>query len=479
VGYARDVLGVHLWSKQREIAESVRDNRRTAVRSGHGVGKTTTAAVIILWFLDTRQDSRVVSTANEARQIRTVLWAEIIRLWRDAKERPAAQGRPIFTQLVHIGGEPLQTEMKLRDGRYAIGISSAPERAEGFQGHHAPNILFVIDEASGVDRRIYEAGSGFMTTAGARMLLLGNPTRPEGEFYAAFHSRRDAYKTFAISALDSPAVTGDEPDLPADVLARLPGPEGINDYRRMYGEGSVMWDVRVLGQFPSQSSDAVIALSDVEAAQERHIPADNTKELVVIGCDVARFGEDETVIVERVGQRIRIVEVYNGKPTTYTAARVMYWAEQHPVAHVRAVIDDAGVGGGVTDQLRGLRLPVTGFNGANAAQQPLKFPNRRSELWFQTAAQIEDLDLDPDDQLAADLTAPRYGYDLKLRRVVEQKADTKKRLGRSPDRADAVMLTLVPEPGGGMVVAPLSPQRSPVDGRKGLPDLRRSMRPKI
>lgn len=402
-----------------------------------GVGKTTAAAVCVLWFLDTRPDSRVISSAVTFAQVEAVLWAELRRLWHDAASRPAARSRPVFTV------EPLRTRHELPDGRYALGLSPDPHRVEGFQGHHAPNILLLIDEASGVHQSIFDAGTGYMTTAGARLLLLGNPTRPDGEFYAAFHHRRDSYNPIVISALDSPGITGEE--VPQTVRDRLPSRESIEDYRRMYGEGSVMWDVRVLGQFPRQSSDAVISLGDVEDAQARELEP-HFNDRVVVGCDVARYGSDETVIAVRFGQRVRIVERYVGKPTTHTAARIVHHYAQYPAPHTRIVVDDVGVGGGVTDQLRAEGLEVAAFNAGAQAHNHLKFPNRRSELWFQLAAQLPDLDLDPDEQLAADLTAPKYSYDLKMRQVVEAKDHTKRRLGRSPDRADAVMLTLVEAP---------------------------------
>ncbi len=188
----------------------------------------------------------------------------------------------------------------------------------------------------------------------------------------------------------------------------------------------------------------------------RLIDADPTHEAVTISCDVARFGNDETVIAERIGQRCRLLESYVGrKPETtasgaaqgdlvQTALRIIEYASRYPIAHVRIVVDDTGVGGGVTDILRNKRWNVTAFNGGEAAYNPLRFPNRRSELWFQMAAQLEDIDMDPDDQLGIDLTEPRYSFDLKMRKCVEQKPDTKKRLGRSPDRADAINLLFVP-----------------------------------
>jgi phage terminase large subunit len=450
VAWASEVLGVHLWSRQREIAEAVRDNPRVAVRSGHGVGKTLTAAVIVLWFLDTHPDSRVITTATKWSQVEKLLWHEINQLHARAANRPQAEGRPIFR------ANPLQLELKLPDGRYAIGLNSKPENSESFAGHHAPNLLVIYDEASGIHAKIFEVGEGYMTTDGARMLLIGNPTRTSGEFFDAFHSKRADYHTLHISAMESPPITGEQ--VPDQARAALTGQAWVDSRLQAWGEDSPMFAIRVLGDFAKLSSDTVIDLGVVEDAQERDVPADNRRDLIVIGCDVARYGSDETVITERVGQQVRIVETYVGKPTTHTAARVAHWAGRHPRVATRIVIDDTGVGGGVTDQLRAAGWDVTAFNGAEQAFQPLQFPNRRSELWFQGAAQLPDLDLDPDDQLAADLTAPRYSFDLKMRRVVEKKDDTKKRLGRSPDRADAVLLTLVPERSRGSIANTPTPE---------------------
>ena len=184
VGWARDILGIHLWSRQRDIVESVRDHRRTAVRSGHGVGKTLTAAAVVLWFLDTHLESRVITTATKWSQVEMLLWHELGQLHARAKKRIEAQERAIFRV------DPLKTQLQLPDGRYAIGLSSKPENSESFAGHHAPNILVVYDEASGVHRKIYEVGEGYMTTDGAKSLLIGNPTRTSGVFFDAFHTDR-------------------------------------------------------------------------------------------------------------------------------------------------------------------------------------------------------------------------------------------------------------------------------------------------
>lgn len=442
--FAREVLGVHWWSKQVEIAESVRDHERTAVKAANGVGKTFNAASIVLWFLLCFPRSRVVTTATTWPQVEKLLWHELGLQHRNAR--------------FPLGGQLNLTELKLEDGRYAIGLSTKPTELESFQGHHAPNLLLVYDEASGIPAPIFEAGEGYMTAAGARMLLIGNPTKPSGEMYDAFtsSSKRGDYELFTISWLDTPAFTG-EP-CPQDVLDALPTPAKYESRKRMWGEDSPLFQVRVLGRYAKTSTNTVIQLGALEDAQARTAAPDPSQATeYVIACDVARFGDDETVITSRVEQQIQILETYVGQrppgittdkgtigDTVHTAGRITEHAGKYPRDLVRLVIDDTGVGGGVTDILRNAGWKVTAYNAGAKAHDPVTYPNRRSEMWFRLAALLPELDLPADDQMAADLLAPTYKYEPgSMRRVVEKKDETKKRLGRSPDRADAVMLTLV------------------------------------
>lgn len=425
VFFARNVLGISPWSKQREILEAVRDHRRVAVRACHGPGKTYIAAAVVHWFLRL-PNARVVTTAPTWDQVKNLLWHEIRGLHENAR--------------IPLGGRMLLTEYQVGDGRYAVGLSVREEKPEAFQGHHAENLLVVYDEASGIPAPIYEAGEGYMTTPGARMLLIGNPTRPSGEFYDAFHTKRAAYHRIAISAFDLPWATGEE--VPETVAQSLTSEEWIEERRSW--EGSALWDVKVLGEFPRTADDAVVPLAGIEAAQAREVAVGEDPERR-LACDVARFGTDETVFALREGKRIRIVKSYIGRDTMETAGWAKRLREQYGAD--RIVIDDSGLGGGVTDRLRELGEPVIAFTAAERALDPDLYPNRRSEAWFTLAEQIDDLDLDPDPQLAADLSGPRWKMDSRGRRVVEKKEETKKRIGRSPDRADAVLMTLL----GGIV----------------------------
>lgn len=431
VGFLR-TIGFEPWSKQAAVIESVRDHRRTAVRAGHGVGKTAIGGRVALWWLAAFPESIVITTATTWTQVREQLWREIAVAYRSAG---ALFARAALTD----------TRLELDERWFALGLSTdTPER---FAGYHSERLLVILDEASGVTEPVWEAAESLITTPGSHLLAIGNPLRPSGAFYRAFTTERELYNRIAISALDSPAVTGEQ--VSARTFAHLVGPDWIEGRRRAWGEDSPLWQARVLGEFPSTADDTVCSLAEVEAAQARRLPMGDP---VVVACDVARFGSDETVIVTRRGARVRVVSSYTGRDLMQTVGRVLQVARRlaveanMPRKFMRIVVDDAGVGGGVTDRLREVgEFPVVAFTGAGSARRPDDYPNRRSEAWFRLSEQLPTLDLGADERLAADLVAPRYSLDSRGRRVVEAKDSMKRRLGRSPDRGDAVVLaTSVP-----------------------------------
>lgn len=427
VFFSDHALGVHLWSMQREIARSVWKNKRTAVKACNGPGKTYSAAAIALAFLHL-PDSRVITTATTWPQVRDQLWVEIARQHRRAR--------------YPLGGDLTTVRLDMGDGRFAAGLSTKPEHVESFGGHHSRNILFVIDEASGVPAPIYEAAEGSMNTPGARLLLIGNPLVPGGEFYNAFTTRRADYETYTISAFDTPNFTGEE--VPPRVAEQLIDRSYVEEHE--YWKGGPLWDARILGNFPSTTEDTVCSLLAVELAQKRELEPSKRPKLTRVGCDVARFGSDETVISTRLDQRIRIVKAYQGRDLMQTVGQIIDTAkkvERQTKRFPEIIVDDDGVGGGVTDRLREQGFEVVAFGASREPMEKTEYPNARSESWHSFAEQLPSFDLDADEQLAADLTAPRYKLDSQGRRVVEPKEQTKKRIGRSPDRADSVLLLAV------------------------------------
>jgi hypothetical protein len=422
VAFCREVLRFQAWSRQREILESVRDNPRTAVRSCHGPGKSATAARAALWFLSVNPHSRVVTTAPTTAQLRDVLWREIARAHRDSRG--------------FIGGELLGTRLEIASDWFAVGLST--DRPDRFQGHHAEHLLLVVDEAAGVSEEIYEAASGFLTSPSSRVLLIGNPTKVSGEFYSAFTSQRDLYHGIRISAFDCPAFTGEK--VARSVGRKLVSCQWVTDHTRKWGEGSPLWQARIAAEFPSLADENVIALGDLEGAQARMLEPGLP---LVVAADVARFGSDETVIVLRAGNVIRIARAYNGKDTMRTTGEILRVARDAQAEHGHKpilVVDDAGLGGGVVDRLKEQReFAVVAFLGASASKSR-DYPRRRDQAWFDFAEKLPMLDLPADEELAADLLAPRYSLDSAGRRLVEAKSETKRRLRRSPDRGDAAVM---------------------------------------
>jgi hypothetical protein len=216
------------------VLNAVRDHRRVAVRACHGVGKTKVAAWVAIWFLYCHRNSKVITTAPTWHQVENLLWREI----------HAAHA----TSRIPLGGKVLQTQIELGKQWFALGLST--DKPERFQGFHAENILLIVDEASGVDQRIFEAAEGFLTSPGAKLLLIGNPTQLSGEFYNAFRS--PLYHKIHISAFDSP-------NLKAGKIVRpyLVTPEWVEEKRIKWGEDSPMWYSRVLGEFPEQGDDTL------------------------------------------------------------------------------------------------------------------------------------------------------------------------------------------------------------------------------
>jgi phage terminase large subunit len=430
VAFFAEVLKFTPYSRQREIAEAVRDHDRVAVRACNASGKTALAGALVLWWLAGGPGSIVVSTAMTERQLRKVLWRAVHQHYRHARS------------FFH-GATVSDVEIFLGPDWFATGL--ATDETEGLQGYHGSRVLVIVDEASGVDERIFEAVEGLLAGGEAKLLLIGNPLRTSGTFYDAFTKDRELWKLITISAHETPNFTGER--VSREARSKLASVKFEQRLKAGRGVDSNEYQVRVLGQFPSESEDTVVSLGDLQRAQAQSFEAGLP---LVIGGDIARFGSDSTVLAVREGNRIRVVDAYQGRDLMRTSgavtalARRLHGATGHKPT---IVIDDVGLGGGVTDRLRELNeFKVVAFNGGKSSSSR-DFPNRRSQLWFSFADVLPVLDLDPaDEELAADLLAPSYTLSSSAQRVVEPKSNTRKRLRRSPDRADAVMLTIVVEP---------------------------------
>ncbi|NPV44817.1 MAG: AAA family ATPase [Firmicutes bacterium] len=416
VFFVRQVLGGDPWEKQEEILEAVRDHKRVAVRACHGVGKTKVAAWVALWFLYTHPNSKVITTAPTWHQVENLLWREI-------HAAHAASRIP-------LGGKVLQTQIELGKQWFALGLST--DKPERFQGFHAEHILLIVDEASGVEQYIFDAAEGFLTSTGAKLLLIGNPTQLSGEFYNAFRS--PLYHKIHISAFDSP-------NLKAGKIVRpyLVTPEWVEDKRLKWGETSPMWYSRVLGEFPEQGDDTLIPLAWIEAAQQRWF-AEQDGGPIELGVDVARYGSDSTVIVVRKGNKASIVAQIYGQDTMEVTGRVIDALRQTGASVAK--VDEIGIGAGVVDRLKEQRYPVQGMNTSEAAYDKERFANKRAEWYWGLRERFQsgDVAIPLDDELASQLASLKYKFDSRGRIQIESKEELRKRGLPSPDKADALML---------------------------------------
>lgn len=431
--YCKEMLNFNPDIWQSQVLMDIADGPRVSVRSGQGVGKTGLEAVVALWFLTCFPFPKVICTAPTRQQLHDVLWAEISK-W---------QGKsPILKRI--LKWTKTKIYMRNYEERWFATARTAT-KPENMQGFHEDYMLFIVDEASGVEDKIMEAILGTLSGEYNKLLMCGNPTRTSGVFFDSHNKDREDYKTHKVSCLDSPRTSKDN-------IAML---------KRKYGDGSDVWRVRVEGEFPRGESDTFIALETAIYAKDevRIQPSGNT---LYVGCDVARFGDDETAMYARIGMATVDSHFHHKEGTMVTAGWVLHMIKNvkanHPeVSHVQIRIDDDGVGGGVTDRLNEVNtelnlgyeiIPV--HNGGSSDDE--YYGNKGSETWGHIKEILEEnisnfilgqpgvMQLPDDEKLVTQLTSRKWRMGSNGRIYLERKADMKKRGIQSPDRADAFVL---------------------------------------
>lgn len=403
--------------KLRAVAD-VNDVIRVAVASGHGVGKSALIGWIVDWAMCTCIDTKIVLTANTEPQLRTKTWPEISK-WR----RLSICSHWFETNLTSI----VSTQPAHKKTWRCDAVTWSENNTEAFAGLHnlRKRIVLLFDEASAIADRVWEVAEGALTDEETEIIWVafGNPTKNTGRFRECFGRFRHRWTGAQIDSRTVPGVNKAQ----------------IQQWVDDYGEDSDFVRVRVRGEFPRAGSNQFISADDVRAARDRQ-PAGFEKLPKALACDVARFGDDQTVIALRQGQSFRILARHRGLDTMQTAARV---AEQMDIHKPDATfIDGVGVGGGVVDRLRQMNRTVIDVNNGATAIDDKQFMNVRAETWSKGREWIRAGGCIPDDdELAADLTGPEYHFDSKQRLAIERKEDMKRRGLASPDAADALMLT--------------------------------------
>jgi len=433
VMFARSVLGQNPWRLQCEILASAARNRLTAVKSCHAAGKTRNSALLALWALCRWPESLVITTAPTFRQVK-VMWGEIAEARRHS--------RIAFP-------EPNATELKLGDKRYAVGLSTNDPNK--FQSYHAAHVLIVADEAQGILNAIWEAVEGIRAGGDVRVLMQGNPTVMGGHYQDAFGRNRSIWKTSTISAFDTPNLQGLTIErllaMPEDELAIAPAPylvtrRWVKERHQRWGPNHPMYRARVLGEFPEQSETSVYSLAWIErAACEPDLAAPHNG-VIQVGIDVAGPGEDETVLVARVGGAIIAQQAWSLPDPRGVLAAALGNLRGGRFQIGPVVVDAVGIGYHVATHLGDQGYNVFAFNAGSAPLDPEHYVNAKAEAYWTLREWLERGRISglTDEETQAQLAGIRYRHTAAGRVEIESKEDAKKRGQASPDRAEAVVM---------------------------------------
>lgn len=432
-GALSDVNGPRAW--QCDVMEDIREHledpktRYTpcliGVASGHGIGKSALIAMLTCWGSDTCEDTRVVITANTEQQLRTKTWPELLK-WR---------GLSITKDWWRPTKTAIFSNIPGHDEHWRVdAVTWSEHNTEAFAGLHnkGKRIIVIFDESSNIADKVWEVTEGALTDEDTEIIWIafGNPTRNTGRFRECFGKLRHLWKTRKI---DSRSVEGTNKQFLQQIVDT-------------YGEDSDIVKVRVRGEFPSASSLQFIPSELASAAQKRDVTVDHGEPLV-IGVDVARFGDDRSTIYFRRGRDARTIRPIrlSQVDTMQLASRVL---ELHRIHNASVIaVDEGGVGGGVVDRLKMMGAPVVGvqFGGKPLGHVRLangeKVANRRAEMWAVMREWMQGGAIPDDDDLFDDLIGVEYSFNVRDEIQLEKKEHMKERGLASPDDGDGLALT--------------------------------------
>lgn len=474
--WARERLGVALWSRQRRIAQAVAQHRKTLAMSCHGVGKSFDAALIACWWIDVHPlgSAFVVTSAPSQPQVEAILWKEMRRLHTKGK----------------LAGRMNQTEWYItingKEELVAMGRKPSDYNPMSFQGFHARYVLVIFDEGPGIRGYLWDAADALISNDESKLFTIGNPDDPQSEF--CMHAKPNSgWHVEQIGAFDSPNFTGEaiDPDVARELIGKVyveerrakwaPAWRWSDDGSRVVPpEGAKIedthpfWQSKILGQFPVQTvAGTLIPLAWIRAAQLRQLATGAPNEL---GLDVGASEDgDPSCLGYRQGSVFRILYEERQPDTMQTTGKLIQHLRDARLGATCAKVDYIGVGRGVVDRAREQQLPVypisVGEAGTitscllcrhewdvartqsercpkcNSHVTQKVFANLLSQLWWDVRVRFEqgDIDIDAEDEeLAEQLLMMRWEPNSKGQTVVKYND------GPSPNRADALLITFAP-----------------------------------
>lgn len=411
--------GPDTWQREQmeRVAAKIKSDPEGTIReviaSGHGIGKSTQVSWIVLWMMSTRPHLNGVITANTTNQLATKTWREL-SLWHS---RLINQHwfKVTATKIFHIKHEKTW---------FCNAVPNTEHNSEAFAGLHGTHVLIIYDEGSGIPTPIYEVSEGAMTDPRAMWFVYGNPTKNTGKFRDIFAND----SRWTRHQIDSRS-------------CKMTNKKEINEQIAEYGEDSDFCRVRIKGQFPRTGTMQFISSEICDICMLTEAPYEGFFQLpIVLGVDVARFGEDKTVIAVRQGRKVLQLQRYRDLDTMQVAARVVSAIREYSPA--ATFVDEVGIGAGVVDRLRMLGHDIMGVNAGRKPDDDKTYFNKRAEMGDRFRRQmIEGMDLPNDADLRKALIGIEYGFDVKERMRLERKQDMKKRGLESPDDFDAIAYT--------------------------------------
>ena len=435
VEFAIDILKVQPTLEQQAVMNDVAKFPMVSVKSGHGVGKSALESWIIWWYISTRPYPKILCTAPTKHQLHDILWAEVSKWKRNSKSLD--KDFEWTSEKIYLKGS--------QEEWFAIARTS--NKPDALQGTHAEHVLIIIDEASGVPDIVFEPVLGSMSTIDAKLLMCGNPTQLAGFFYESHTTKRELYKTHTIDGSKCERVDKNYVQTIID----------------MFGKDSDVYRVRVAGEFPKANPDSFIGL-DMIRTEKKVI---DIVESIDLGVDVARYGDDESVVATTYNKsQVERLNVFKHNDTMRLTGQIVNIIKmlnlKYPSIIVRVKIDCDGLGVGVYDRLKeviveknlkakAIECHFGGKGGKVSYDEPIEYYNSTGIMWGTLRSKLKnnEIIIPNNEELIKQITNRKYFINSDGTIKLERKEDMKKRNVHSPDRADAVVLSLY-EPQGKM-----------------------------
>lgn len=438
--FLKEILGVkYISPKMQDIVNHIADNKFTYVRAAHGVSKSFCMAAIVIWYLETHEDSMVFTTAPTGRQVTEILWREIFKHRENA--------------IVPLGGKFMRDRLKYSESWQGIGFAS--NTAVAYQGRHAKYLLWVLDEADGIDDEIWSAIKSSVTGTENKLIAIGNPL----DQFSRFRKEQDLRPedTFIVSAFESPNIVRINNQYITDEVA--PGcatVESIAEWRDQFGSDSDEYRSRVKGEYPrSVMPNALLEIAEIEACYDLEKPE---ADWLIIGVDVAYEGGDKSILTFLSGHKFLGKASYERLDGQALKDEVSKWIDHYQSEGklVTAIVYDAGGIATAFQEYLEESLFISDINlvPINFGEKPTKSRveakenlthlmfNKRAEMYFDFRRAIKAQEISIPSTFLLEMEIPRMTY-LTTRTgkfLVEAKDQIKKKIGHSPDISDSCVL---------------------------------------